>query len=230
MDKSRLLDADEGSGGDVNASFVDHETFLFSVLGVVASALFVAGSFLFYPDIEPDTHDSEYLGAVLFITGSTFFLADDLATFHRSHTNNRAVPSKVVQSLGEAVVMPSLVILADMSFVTGSFLFLPDYYNDAGLFLFIFGSAVLMLPEMRDLHHLYTLKSDATLPSSSAASNCLNIAGLLAFIIGCFLFHPELCDQVEDFTDGGVHLFVFGSMCFLFDRLCALRILLMSAR
>ncbi len=45
--------------------------------------MFVVGSVLFYPDVEPHSHDSEYLGAVLYITGSFLFLADDIVALNR---------------------------------------------------------------------------------------------------------------------------------------------------
>ena len=125
-------------------------------------------------------------------------------------------------------LLPSIVVFADMGFVAGSFFFLPKYYHDAGLYLFIIASTVLMIPELWVLHRFYIRK--ATVNAGSRVWSCFaNVLGLLSFIVGSVLFHPGLCNQVQEFSDGGVHFFVVGSIFFLVDRLCKFHALLSSS-
>jgi hypothetical protein len=195
------------------------------ILQLLASVCFLVGSIFFHPALTALS-----LAAVwLFVGGSFGFLVVSLAY---SYQNVRScLPVSRVHNTGDDhshistwfFISTAAQIFASMMFVAGSFAFLPSAGSagtNAGLWLFLLGSAIFLFPEIYTLGGVYydhqkvaphgalakMLQEDYLLVFTS-----VNVMlGCWGFIVGCIFY---LASDALDHA--GAWSFIVGSCAFV---------------
>jgi hypothetical protein len=195
-------------------------------MDLLGSALFVAGSVLFYPALEHSCAAAcpcQRVAAALFVVGSALFWAGAVVGLRRLAAAGWA--SSAAAHRADAL----LCFGADGAFTVGSVFFFPSVAarvtDLAGVWLFTLGSVAFAAPPLRTLAGAWARELEHSRGARGVARErfradggvrvcALAVAGCLWFLVGSVLFFPAVAQGSRAVGTLAVHCFVAGSCCF----------------